>query len=267
MSLLKIISDAFNVAGFPTEETVEETARAAAVEHALSFAVITQESDAHYLPDMMASLPHSVEVVIVNTIKCKSGEEERTILRVDSTIQDGRTIRVADYHYTRWSFARARNVSIDLCRREWVFWLDSDDRLVPSTHEQILAVSELSPCVGGVVMGCFGYQPPYEDGKRGAYYATPHLRIFRRSTGANFRGIVHEQIDSQITGAGYTVVECAAPVLHVGYEIDVLTMIGKLERNVSLLCQQLALDPDYLPQYYRGALTSNLATLNDMKGN
>ena len=264
MKVKERIKKALKVKGIPEEpksvETVEQE------QHDFSFACITCQQDAHYLEDMIASLPKGVELVIVNTIPCKDDEEESIVLRFDGET-DGRHTRVADYHYKRWRFDKARNVSIDLCQREWVMWIDSDDRLVPSYHDQLLSITQgVSACVGGVTMGCFGFQPPYEEGKRGAYYATPHLRIFRRSIGAKFRGIVHEQIDAQITEAGFVVVESDVPIIHIGYVTDTKTLLGKMRRNVSLLCQQIATDPDYLTEYYRKALTNNLQTLNELEG-
>ena len=236
------------------------------VQHDMSFACITYHADAHYLPDMIASLPLGVELVIVNTIQCKDGEEEKIVLRFDKE-KDSRHLRIADYHFKKWRFDKARNVSIDLCQREWVMWIDSDDRLVPAFNDELVrCATELSPFVGGITLGCYGFQPPYEEGKRGAYYATPHLRIFRRSTGAKFRGIVHEQIDQQITNGGFTIVESGIPVIHIGYETDAQTLIGKMQRNVDLLCQQRATDPTYLPDYYESCLKNNLFTLLEMKG-
>lgn len=266
MKVKERIKKALKVKGIPEQTEEPKVDAVDPNQHDFSFACITCQKDAHYLADMIASLPKGVELVIVNTMECKEDEEERVVLRFDAP-QDGRHLRVADYHYKRWRFDKARNVSIDLCQREWVMWIDSDDRLIPDRHKDLLsATTLLSPFVGGVTMGCHGYQPPYIEGNRGGFYATPHLRIIRRSTGAKFRGIIHEQIDAQITAAGYTVVECDVPVLHVGYSTDRETLVGKMRRNVSMLCQQIATDPDYLPDYYRRCLTNNLHTLNEMEG-
>lgn len=233
-------------------------------QHDLTFYTITRVEDRKYLTGMLDSLPRGVEVVIVNTVHDASKDGQLTVDK-EETI-DGRAYRLATFTYASWDFARARNAALSLCTRGWCFWMDTDDRLISFQHQDIFDICTLPPGVCGVMMGCYGYQPPYEDNKRGAFYAVPQCRAHRNIPGLEWRGKVHEQIEPQIKELGYTTVEADIGVYHVGYVIDTQTMTAKMGRNVVMLCQQIAAERDYLPDYYTTALRNNLTTYLEMKG-
>lgn len=245
-----------------TEQT-DELVTPAVEAHDLSFYCITRIQDAKYLKGMIDSLPTGVEIVIVNTVHDKAKDGELSIDRQEMV--DGRDYIFATYNYASWDFSKARNVALSLCTKSWCFWMDTDDRLIPWQHADILEITTLPLGVGGVMVGCFGFQPPYEDGKRGAFYAVPHCRAHRNIPGLEWKGCVHEQIEPQIKDLGFTTVEADIGVYHVGYVTDKQTMTAKMGRNVLMLCQQIATDRTYLPDYYTQALRNNLNTYLEMK--
>lgn len=232
--------------------------------HNLSFYTITRTEDQKYLRGMLDSLPTGCEVVIVNTVH---NPEQAGTLKVDRR-EDiaGNAFVLATYYYAAWDFSEARNAALSLCSRGWCFWMDTDDRLIPWQHGDIIDITNLPPGVAGVHVGCYGYQPPYEDGKRGIFYAVPHCRAHRNVPGLVWRGKVHEQIEAQIKDLGFTTVEADIGVYHVGYVTDVETMKKKMGRNVVMLCQQIATDWEYLPDYYTTTLRNNINTYLEMKG-
>jgi len=235
--------------------------QAETVEHDLSVYCITRKEDVRYLKGMIDSLPRGIELVIVNTVH---GKETSLVLDREEMV-DGRWVRFATYHYTSWHFANARNAALELCTKSWCWWMDTDDRLHPYHHATLLDIPNLPAGIGGVMCGCYGYQPPYEDGKRGSFYAVVHCRAHRNHPDIRWRGAVHEQIDPQINDLGYKVVEANIAVIHEGYVTDRDTMTAKMGRNVLLLCQQLRDERDYLPDYYIDAIARNSATYIDMK--
>lgn len=230
----------------------------------ISFYCITRAKDAKYLRGMLDTLPTGCECVIVNTIHDPAKNGTFTLDK-DEQI-DGITYRMATWYYASWDFASARNVAMQLCTRAWCFWMDTDDRLIPWQHTDIKDITSLPPGVGGVMMGCYGFQPPYEDGKRGAFYAVPQCRAHRNILGLEWKGLVHEQLEPQIKDLGYTTVEADIGVYHVGYVVERDAMTAKMGRNVLLLCQQLATDRTYLTDYYLQALKNNLNSYLEMKG-
>lgn len=258
MSLIDTIKE--KLTGEATEAEQEQTVEL----HDLSFYCITRKEDAKYLNGMIASLPRGVELVLCNTVHTKDRDKVGIVFDKEEMI-DGRLIRFCTYHYTGWHFADARNAALSMCRMSWCFWMDTDDRLMEFQHDDILDIANLPAGIGGVMMGCYGFQPAYKDGERGSFYAVPHCRAHRNHPDIRWRGAVHEQIEPQIGDLGYKVAEADIGVYHVGYVTDAKIMTAKMGRNVRMLCQQIAQDPTYLPDYYVSALRSNSTTYIDMK--
>jgi hypothetical protein len=230
----------------------------------LSFYTITRKEDSHYLRGMLDTLPQGIECVIVNTVHDASKAGTITLDKREDI--DGISYVLASYYYSAWDFAEARNAALALCSRSWCFWMDTDDRLMTWQHQNILEITQLPAGVAGVMVGCYGYQPPYEENKRGAFYAVPHCRAHRNIQGIGWRGKVHEQIEPQIKDMGFTTVEADIGVYHVGYVVDKDTLTKKMGRNVVMLCQQIATDRAYLPDYYTNVLRNNLNTYLELKG-
>jgi hypothetical protein len=65
---------------------------------------------------------------------------------------------------------------------------------------------------------------------------------------------------------GFTTVEADIGVYHVGSVVDKETLQKKMGRNVVMLCQQIATDRTYLPDYYTNVLRNNLNTYLELKG-
>lgn len=259
MSLIETIKE--KLTGEAADTAEEQTVEL----HDLSFYCITRKEDAKYLNGMINSLPQGVELVLCNTVHTKDKDKVGIVCDKEEMI-DGRLIRFCTYHYTGWHFANARNAALSMCRMSWCFWMDTDDRLLSFQHDDILSIpTTMTPGVGGVMVGCYGYQPPYEENKRGSFYAVPHCRAHRNHPDIRWRGAVHEQIEPQIGDLDMKVVEADIAVYHVGYVTDTQTMTAKMGRNVRMLCQQIAQDPTYLPDYYVTALRNNTSTYIELK--
>jgi hypothetical protein len=228
----------------------------------VSVIVITHSDHEEELRGMLASLPKGIEICIVNTI-----ESDMDYFQIDDVFEhEGNDYRTGTWYYKNFSFAKARNYSIDLATNDWCVWMDSDDYLLPQFKDDLKDLVNLPLGVGGVMMGCFGSQPPYNKGEKTEYYAVPHLRAFRKSTGARFNGLVHEQILPQIENARFFVTTSNIMIAHMGYIASREKMQARFERNVRLLSAQLATS-DYLRDYYAKMLQNQLYTLNDLKGN
>jgi hypothetical protein len=227
----------------------------------ISVIVITHSEHESELKSMLASLPSGIEVCIVQTV-----ESDMDYFQIDDCFEhEGNECRTGTWYYKNFSFSKARNHSIDLATNDWCVWMDSDDYLLPQFHDDLKDLVNLPPGIGGVMMGCFGSQSPYNKGEKTEYYAVPHLRAFRKSTGARFNGLVHEQIQAQLENARYQVVTSNIMIAHMGYMATREQMGKRFERNVQLLAAQVATS-DYMRDYYLACLQRALFTLNDYKG-
>ena len=211
---------------------------------------------------MLASLPKGIEVCIVMTEK-----SDMDHFQLDDYFEhDGNDFRTATWYYKNFSFSKARNYSIEMATNDWCVWMDSDDVLLSHCKDELLKLNDLPRGVGGVFFGCFGVQAPYIEGKNHEYYAVPHLRAFRKSTGARFRGLVHEQILPQIEDAKFQTTTSSILIAHLGYNESREKLIARFERNATLMAGQLATS-DYSRPYYERMLANQLNMLNEIRGN
>lgn len=200
----------------------------------VSFVVIAAEKDAHFMNDMLSTLPAKCEVIVLWN---RRGDDASVVHRKDVTLENGTLVR---YFLTEWQeldFSHLRNIAIGLASREWIMWMDADDRLLVHQHDFFrTTLLEYPPGVGGVTCGCVGIQPDPRPGKsheNALRYHVPHIRLLRNGYGFRFTGRAHEQIGWSIQEQAFMIVSCSLIVHHVGYETDADTMRAKLERNLA----------------------------------
>lgn len=215
----------------------------------LTVALITREEDRVFLPGALDSIPGWARVVVLET-----KEEGGPTTRLDILRETEREV-LARYHYPRgeWSFARARNKSISLCRTEWILAMDTDERLLRHQTEPLREALETMPhSVGGVKFGVGGWNPT-TDMATGAHTFVPQVRLFRLNPAIFWTGSIHEQVSPQIRAAGLTIRESTFALYHEGYEVDRDSLREKAERNLRLLCREYLVDPSQRTlEYIRG---------------
>lgn len=202
----------------------------------ISFACIAHKSEAHHVMQMISTLPSGCEVVVLWN---EQGDNTEVVERKMITLKNGTVVR---YYAAQWQelhFANLRNLCIGLCSREWVMWIDADDRLLPHQHEFFNDFSEYPPGVGGLVCGCVGVQPKHDGTGNVLRYHEQTARIFRNFKGFHFEGAAHEQIGWSIEARGLRLVPCSLVVHHIGYEIDADSMAAKVRRNVKALAKEI----------------------------
>jgi glycosyltransferase involved in cell wall biosynthesis len=87
-------------------------------------------------------------------------------------------------------FSAARNESILHATREWIFWLDADDRIDAENHAKLKGLlSSLPDSSDGYYMRCLSLGAGGLAGNE-----TDHVRLFRAGTRVHFSYRVHEQI-------------------------------------------------------------------------
>ena len=204
----------------------------------VSFVIIARDDDAGWMPELLKSLPPGGEVCILWN---GQGEAEQYDDEGERTLPNGTTVKYHRWTYTgMFSFSEARNVSLRSATREWVMWLDADDRLLPHQHGFFRQLGTYGPGVGGLMCGVFGINPPNAGNPEAIPYNITQCRIFRNGHGIGFEGRAHEQCTHSIEDRHLQIVPCSVQVHHVGYEVDDDVLEAKMWRNVRLLAQQLA---------------------------
>lgn len=166
---------------------------------------------------------------------------------VDTGSSDG-TVAIAEAHGARivrepWGgdFAAARNAGLERARGEWILFLDADEALDPAQGEELRQVA--SQCEDeGLFLEIHNY---VGEGRQGAT-VNPVLRMFRNRPAYRFEGRIHEQIAASILAgkpdASFRLTGFV--VHHYGYQQARVEAKGKVERNMRLLEEALAEEPD-----------------------
>jgi tetratricopeptide (TPR) repeat protein len=156
----------------------------------------------------------------------------------------------ARVHHFRWDddFSAARNASIELATRPWIFWLDADDRVDRANEAKLGALfSRLRDETAGYIMQCASYAAA------GTLQSSHgHVRVFRRAPGVRWEHRVHEQIAPSIERAGGPLRSADIVIGHYGYA-NAESVRQKQLRNLRLSemeCEEHPTDP--FVQFYRG---------------
>ncbi len=187
-------------------------------------AVLIVRDEAEFLGECLQSLrPFADEVVVVDT-----GSTDGSIkLAVDGDA------RVEECPWTG-DFAAARNFALDLALGEWVLYIDADERLRP--RNQSAARQLLSE--GGV-----GFTVDLHP--RSGWTAYREYRLWRNEPSIRFRGVIHETVLDNLRVAAEgdlaNIPRSGLVIDHIGYDGS---LVEKFRRNLPLLQQALAVDPD-----------------------
>ena len=142
-------------------------------------------------------------------------------------------------------FARARNISIEAARGDWILWLDADNYIAPEDVDRLRVRLDHQ---GRKVFWCTELVVP--SGEK-----LIQKRMFPRNKKVYFAGRVHEQL---VHPRHFASIMTDVVIMHWGYR-DKIAARSKGERNLRLLKQMLADHPtDMYVQYQTGKTLLNL---------
>jgi len=186
----------------------------------LSVTVIALNQEAH-ISECLASVSFADEIVVVDT-----GSTDRTV-ELARTYTD--RVLQADWQ----GFGRTKNYALDQARGEWVFSLDTDERVPPALQAEILAVVAADGTLNG-------YRVPRKNYFCGrwirhlGWYPDYTLRLFRRDRGRFRDREVHEEV--VVDGPVGTF---QTPLEHYSYR-TVSEYVTRMDRYARLAAQELA---------------------------
>jgi glycosyltransferase involved in cell wall biosynthesis len=162
------------------------------------------------------------EIVVVDT-----GSTDAT-----KSIAAGFGAKVFDFEWID-DFAAARNESLRHATREWIFWLDADDRLDEENRGKLRALfSELPAANVAYKMKCLSlYDVPYCGTTT---TVCDQVRLFRNDARIRWKYRCHENISRAVVEAGDEIQSYDVVILHIGYQ-DPNHRLHKLPRNLRLL--------------------------------
>jgi tetratricopeptide (TPR) repeat protein len=194
--------------------------------------------------DQLARALESVKNVVDEIIVVDTGSTDRTVEIAESF--------GAKVYFHEWEndFAKARNQSLGYATKEWIFILDADEEFV---REDIPQLNDILAQKRNnfISVSVFNHS---DDGQFASFL--PSIRFFRRSTGAHYDGIVHNQL--KFDEKNEIVLRVGVRINHYGYGLSPEKMKKKIARSKELLLKQLDENPNdpfanmNLAQLYRG---------------
>jgi len=184
------------------------------------------KNEEELLPDCLVSIRDWVdEIVVVDT-----GSTDRTV-----EIAQSYGAKVF-HHAWEGDFSKARNVSLSHAGSEWLFIVDADERMAADDVPQLRRVLD-DPQVQLVSINVYNI---YSDSVSAVTFL-PSIRLFRRSLGLRYEGIVHNVL---VYPDSMPVARVGVRLEHLGYGLSKEKMAKKLARSRILLEQQLRDNPD-----------------------
>ncbi|MCS7459583.1 glycosyltransferase [Paenibacillus doosanensis] len=196
----------------------------------ISLCMIVKDEEEQLLR-CLASVQGAVdEIIVVDT-----GSSDRT-----AAIARRFGARVIE---TAWTgdFAAARNAGIDQAAGEWILFLDADEELNRADRSKLRQYVQLAG-YDGFFLQIHNY---VGSGHQGATI-NPVLRLFRSDPQHRFEGRIHEQIAEAICRRNPTAAFHITDIVihHYGYRQEVVVSKDKVRRNIRLLEEAIAAEPE-----------------------
>lgn len=192
----------------------------------LSMIIKNEENN---LRDCLNSVYNEVdEIVIVDTGS------------TDNSIQIAKEYTENIFNFT-WNnnFSEARNESLKHCTKNWILYLDADERLITKGIKKIL--ENLNENIGGLKCSVSGNHLQ-SNGKK-EKHIMQYPRVFRNDKNIRFTGIVHEQISPSIYQSNFKIIQSDILISHIGYDCTESEIRSKALRNYELLKTEIEKNP------------------------
>lgn len=204
----------------------------------ISLCVIAKDEE-DLLPDLLASVKGAVdEIVFVDT-----GSQ-------DATIEIAKAAGARVFHHV-WQndFSAARNAALAQAKGDWVLVLDCDERLVPGAAIALRQAVQRDDFDLGMLplYNAAHVDASVQDVLSGkARKGEPSLlpRLLRKDSDLRWTGRIHETVAEWYKLGPKRIAELPVKIIHLGYAETVIEEKKKAERNLFLLEQACAEQPE-----------------------
>lgn len=201
----------------------------------------------------LAMIVHNAESTIRHCLEHAMPMVDEVIIGVDTTTSDDTPGVIDKYMKEAWpekrlrmfqiesplkmGFDTARNFTLDGACGDWVLWLDDDEEIhVEDGWKRILRNNQFDAYA--IQQHHFSIQP------LGVMKTDWPNRLFRKSSGARFRGVVHEHPEMpNEQGIPYSCMIGNIQIVHPAYA-DEEIRFARFERNLPLLVRDREEHPD-----------------------
>lgn len=183
------------------------------------------------LPQCLKSIKWVDELIVVDT-----GSTDKTVEIAESF--------GAKVYYHPWEndFSLHRNQSIGYSTGDWILIIDADEKYASKVKKKLFKkrLAKMHPSVNCLAVNIT------EKGKTRLDTSWLGLRFFRKSSGIQYKGIVHNKASYDGGCAGTDII-----IEHYGYSLNKESMAKKHKRTEKLLFDRLEIDEnDFNALYY-----------------
>lgn len=190
----------------------------------------------------------SDEVVVVDT-----GSTDRT-LTIVSDLAD--TVEELPFD---GDFSAARNRALDLCRGDWVVFLDADEVLEPDQADKL--AEEIRAAAEGVLALCVQRFNFFANGQ---FYSGRQVRAMRRAEGLRYERRINESVKGSIARLGGRIHDVPVYLNHFGHTRSVTQRNQKALRYLEFMDHQLADQPgDAVVMGYKALILRTLGRFEE----
>jgi tetratricopeptide (TPR) repeat protein len=174
----------------------------------------------------------------------------------DRTVEIARSYGAKiEEHPWRSDFAWARNKSIEMATRRWIFHLDADEEVLPESHAALRLLRDAPAHHVGIWVRCNNAADDYA-GTGSMSHAL--VRIFPNDPELRYRGAVHEFVSIDDNPIGIKAVQSPIAILHHGYLQAIVAERNKGQRNLDIIRKQLEKEPDDPFHWFNLGMTAYL---------
>lgn len=231
--------------------------------------IVKHDQPQEDIRQFLDQLPRGYEVVMIVTKpialeESQDWQQDYVEPMIEQQQPDGNgVLKMLRWNYWgEFHFGNARNVALAHSTRDWVLWLDIDDR-IKGGWDLLQELANVPAGVAGVFCGVAGFQLLPANSEGSNFYTAEQLRIFRRYSCLQWAGWVHEQILPSILGAGYTTTKMPLLIEHLGYAVDTAAMLEKYRRNMELLLLEVTTNKGKDRRFYLKYLAGTIQTYLD----
>lgn len=200
----------------------------------ITYCCIFRDEDQKWLKGLIDSIPANSKILLMRTEK---GLIDDCYKVGTETIDGNKELTRCEYKYKNWSFGDARNACHQFIDTDWIFMLDSDER-VQIDNIDLEMLSNLRKEIGACTVNVISYF--IQDGKPMKSNIAPLTRLYRNNAGIEYKFRCHEQNRFSIVANNLTVAETTISVRHRGYELTKDGRLAKYKRNSELMCLDVA---------------------------
>lgn len=213
----------------------------------VSVCIITKNEEKHIEKCLSSIRSHTAESADFEIIVVDTGSTDRT-KEIAAKYAD----KVLDFTWVN-DFSAARNYSVAQASHDYILVLDCDEIITRLDMDQLNALMETHP----EAVGRIAIDNHYLSNQTDTVYQNRLERFFNR-TFFHFESPIHEQIVHRQTGLRYESYDVPILVDHVGYLGSIEALRPKVERNNTLLFQELEKDPGNPYLYFQIGQSYNM---------